>query len=436
MNDQPKTLPRLSLREIFNMSFGFLGIQVAFGLQNGNASRIFESLGAPEDRLPILWLAAPITGILVQPIVGYLSDRTWGKLGRRRPYFLTGAILASLGLFIMPNSHLLWIAAGTLWILDASINISMEPFRALVADKLPAEQRTAGFGIQSFFIGTGGIIGSFLPWVLAKIGISNVVAPGQALPPTVKIAFYIGAFLFLAAVLWTVATTTEYPPSAEQEAHHKENRGLLHGVREIMHLLGQMPQTMRQLAFVQFFTWFALFGMWIYTTSAVTTHIYHALDKHSALYNEGANWVNVMFAVYNGFSAIAAFLLLWLGKRGWKRKTIHFLCLVIGALSLASIYVIHQPSYLLVPMLGVGIAWASILSMPYAILAGALPKDNVGVYMGIFNFFIVIPQICAAGVLGFFMRTFLGGQAINALALAGGSMLLAAILVLRVQDAD
>jgi maltose/moltooligosaccharide transporter len=429
--------PRLNFWRIWNMSFGFMGIQIGFALQNSNVSRIFQTLGAREDALPALWLAAPVTGLLVQPIIGHLSDRTWGRLGRRRPYFLSGAILASCGLLIMPNSTALWIAAGTLWLLDASINISMEPFRALVADVLPSEQRTMGFALQSFFIGVGAVIGSYLPWVLNNwFHISNTAEAGK-IPDSLRFSFYIGALLFILAILWTVAKTKEYPPEDLNafEKRKEETRGIGHGASEVLRNLAHMPKTMIQLAVVQFFTWFALFAMWIYTTSAVTSHVFKTSDTTSPLYNQGADWVGVMFGTYNVFSAVAAFLLPPLSRKT-SRKTVHAISLACGGVGLASLLVVHDYHYLLLSMLGVGLAWASILSMPYAILAGALPKENVGVYMGIFNFFIVIPQIVAAGLLGFCMKTFLGGHAINAIVLGGASMILAAGLVLFVSDED
>ncbi|MEK6551946.1 MAG: MFS transporter, partial [Bacteroidota bacterium] len=385
---------RLSFWQVWNMSFGFLGIQFGFALQNANVSRIFETLGASIDQIPILWIAAPATGLIVQPIIGYLSDRTWGKLGRRRPYFLIGAILASLSLLIMPNSPALWIAAGMLWIMDASINISMEPFRALVADLLPSEQRTTGFAVQSFFIGTGAIIASVLPYIFTNwLGISNTAPAGQ-IPPSVRYSFYIGAFAFISAVGWTVFRTKEYPPeNIEQFEHNKlQSKGLLKGVAEIFKSFVGMPKTMIQLALVQFFSWFALFAMWIYTTPAVTHHIYGATDTSSELFNEGANWVGVLFAIYNGFAALTAFLLPRIAKRS-SRKTVHMISLICGGIGLASFYVIKDPNLLLISELGIGLAWSSILAMPYAILAGSIPSEKMGVYMGIFNFFIVIPQI-------------------------------------------
>lgn len=419
------------------MSFGFLGIQFGFALQNANVSRIFETLGANLDEIPILWIAAPTTGLIVQPIIGYMSDRTWGKLGRRRPYFLTGAILATLALFIMPNSPALWFAAMMLWIMDASINISMEPFRALVADLLPSEQRTTGFAVQSFFIGIGAVIASAFPYLLTNLlGIASTAPRGQ-IPPAVTISFYAGAIAFICAVGWTVATTKEYPP-ADIEAFRKqkaERKGFAVGISEIFSSLRHMPKTMMELAIVQFFSWFALFCMWIYTTGAVTRHIYNSTDPTSVAFNEGANWVGVLFAVYNGFAALAAFAIPWLARRT-SRKIAHGVSLICGGLGLASMVVITNPLYLIISMVGVGIAWASILSMPYAILAGSLPREKMGVYMGIFNFFIVIPQICAAGILGLLMRHVLGNDPMNAIVFGGVSLLIAAVATSFVRDVD
>ncbi|HUI65739.1 MAG TPA: MFS transporter [Bacteroidota bacterium] len=429
--------PRLSFSQIWNMSFGFLGIQFGFALQNANVSRIFETLGARLDEIPILWIAAPTTGLIVQPIIGYMSDRTWGRLGRRRPYFLSGAILATMALCVMPNSPALWFAAMMLWIMDASINISMEPFRALVADLLPSEQRTAGFAVQSFFIGIGAIVASAFPYMLTNwLGISNT-APRGEIPPSVIFSFYAGAIAFIGAVGWTVLRTKEYPPEdlekfrRERQAH----KGVAHGVAEIITSLKQMPATMAQLAVVQFFSWFALFCMWIYTTGAVTSHLYHATDPTSAAYNEGADWVGVLFATYNGFAALVAFLIPLLA-RATSRKTAHIICLLCGSAGLLSLAVIASPTFLLISMVGIGIAWASILSMPYAILAGALPPEKMGVYMGIFNFFIVIPQIAAAGLLGLLMKHLLGGDAMNAIMLGGASLAVAALSTLGVRDVD
>jgi maltose/moltooligosaccharide transporter len=496
--------PELSFWEIANMSFGFLGIQFGFALQNANVSRIFETLGAKVENIPILWIAAPVTGLLVQPVIGYFSDRTWNRLGRRRPYFLGGAILASLALVAMPNSPVLWVAAGMLWIMDASINISMEPFRAFVGDNLPSAQRTTGFAMQSFFIGTGAVVASILPWLLTKAGAANQ-APEGMIPHSVRWSFYLGAGVFFLAVLWTVIRSREYSP--EEMASFEENKaredfvraprtadeyavhggrqihlGFLflavgavlsawlayEGVNEVLVLSGglgfvgvllvasgvmqragrydngfvtilndfqDMPRTMKQLAWVQFFSWFALFAMWIYTTAAVTSHIYHTTDTTSALFNEGANWVGVGFATYNGVAALVAFALPVVARMT-NRKITHAICLICGALGLLSIFVLKDPRYLLGSMVGVGIAWAAILSMPYAILTGALPPSKMGYYMGVFNFFIVIPQIVAAAVLGFFVGKFFGGEAIYALLIGGGSLVLAAALTLRVEDED
>ena len=500
-----RTKPRLSFWEIWNMSFGFLGIQFGFALQNANVSRIFETLGAEVESIPILWIAAPVTGLLVQPVVGYFSDRTWNRLGRRRPYFLGGALLASAALVLMPNSPTLWVAAGMLWVMDASINISMEPFRAFVGDNLPSEQRTTGFAMQSFFIGTGAVVASMLPWMLNTwFGVSNQ-APEGVIPDSVRLSFYLGAAVFLAAVVWTVVKSREYSPdemasfeeNQEREEFVKVGRtpeqyrangggqmvvggvALIAGIASTLWLQGQglrepliltggvavfgllllvsgllqtqgrhdngfvtilndmqdMPRTMKQLAVVQFFSWFALFAMWIYTTAAVTSHIYGTSDPTSAAYNAGADWVGVCFAVYNGVAALVAFGIPVLARRT-SRKAAHAICLTVGAVGFLSIFVATQPWQLLGSMVGVGIAWASILSMPYAILTGSLPPSKMGYYMGVFNFFIVIPQIVAAAILGFFVSRFFGGEAIYALLVGGLSLILAALLTLRVEDRD
>lgn len=429
--------PKLDFWQIWNMNFGFMGIQFGFALQNANTSRIFETLGASPDEIPILWLAAPTTGLLVQPIIGYFSDRTWHpKLGRRRPYFLIGAILASIALIIMPNSPVLWVAAGMLWIMDASINISMEPFRALVADMLPSVQRTTGFAVQTFFIGIGAVVASALPYMMTEwLGISNTAPAGQ-IPDSVKFSFYLGAFAFFAAVLWSVIRTREYPPEEFRYYNgEEESQAPDHGFKQIFIDFANMPKTMLQLAAVQFFSWFALFCMWLYTTAAVTNHVFGASDPTSALYNEGANWVGICFAVYNGFSAILAFLLPKLAAT-LGRKKVHTLSLCIGGLSLISIYLIKEPNLLLLSMLGIGLAWSSILTMPYAILAGSLPAAKMGIYMGIFNFFIVIPQIIASGTLGFISRNFFNNQAIYVLMAGGVAMIIAGLLVTFVNDVD
>ncbi len=432
--------PQLSIGQIFNMSFGFLGIQFGFALQNANVSRIFQTLGADPEDIPILWLAAPITGLLVQPVIGYLSDRTWHPVwGRRRPFFAIGAILATLALIIMPNSGALWIAAGTLWIMDASINISMEPFRAFVGDMLPSQQRTTGFAMQSFFIGIGAVIASMLPWFFSQIGVSNEAAE-HMIPDSVRYAFYVGAIAFLGAVAWTIFTTKEYPPEDMEEFKaEKAKSSFMDGVKETVGGIFNMPKTMAQLAVVQFFSWFALFAMWIYTTSAVTSHIYGSSDTSSAAYNEGADWVGICFGAYSAIAAIVAFLLPVIAN-ATSRKFTHMVCLILGGLGLISIYFIQDPKLLLLSMVGVGVAWASILTMPYAILAGALPAKKMGYYMGVFNFFIVIPQITAAGILGYMLKLMSGGGAvepIQAMIVGGISMIISGILAyLIVKDVD
>lgn len=569
------------------MSFGFFGIQFGFALQNANVSRIFETLGADKHAIPLLWIAAPLTGLVVQPIVGYFSDRTWCKLGRRRPYFLGGAVCASLALIGMPNSSYLWIAAGMLWILDASINVSMEPFRAFVGDMLPSEQRTQGFAMQSFFIGAGSVIASALPYMLTNwFGLSNV-APEGVIPDSVKWSFYLGAAVFFVAVLWTVVKSNEYSPeelAAHEAVESREDasaarsriedealasdarlkkkalhgpillivgaalsgavycvgweqelyiitggfvvlgvllllavalqkRGVAtNGLVVVMDDLYAMPKTMKQLAAVQFFSWFALFSMWIYTTAAVTSHLYDmrlgadevaVLEQAAAVmegkgldpdlesayngvlrdladyrseidlgaeevvgtmrtvnfyisygalgglpeslterltlvrqeYNTGADWVGIAFAVYNGFAALIAFALPVFAK--WtNRKVTHAVALICGSLGLISVYFLPGPNWILLSMLGVGIAWASILSMPYAILSGALPAKKMGLYMGIFNFFIVLPQMLAATILGLLVTHVFGGQTVLALVLGGVTWVVAAILTLLVEDVD
>ena len=417
------------------MSFGFLGIQFGFALQNANVSRIFETLGASKDELPILWLAAPVTGLLVQPIIGYYSDRTWHKRwGRRRPFFAIGAILATIALFLMPNSTALWMAVIMLWLMDASINISMEPFRAFVGDMLPNEQRTRGFAMQSFFIGLGAVIASALPYMFTNwFGVSNI-APEGSISDAVRWSFYVGGIAYFSAVMWTVFNSHEYPPENIQKLKQENaETGVFDGLIESFMGIFKMPKTMVQLAFVQFFSWFALFAMWIYTTSAVTSHIYGTSEPSSELYNEGADWVGVCFAVYNGIAAIVAFGLPLVAKRLSRRIT-HMLALFCGSLGLISIYFITDPHLLLISMIGVGIAWASILSMPYAMLSSILPPDKMGYYMGVFNFFIVIPQIVAAGILGFMLKNLFDNVSIFALIIGGASLIIAGLLCLIVED--
>jgi maltose/moltooligosaccharide transporter len=422
--------PRLSFSQLWNMSFGFFGIQFGFALQNANVSRIFQTLGADIDDIAYLWIAAPVTGLLVQPIIGYLSDRTWHPYwGRRRPFFFIGAILASVALFIMPQSTVLWMAAILLWVLDASINISMEPFRAFVGDKLPASQRTSGFAMQTFFIGLGAVIASLLPYIFTNyFNISNTAAEG-VIPDSVKYSFYIGALVFLAAVMWTVFTTKEFPPQniKKWEEEKLKSKGLSNGLLEIVGGIGKMPKTMLQLAVVQFFTWLAFFAMWIYTTAGVAQNAYGTTDTTSKSFQDAGDWVGVMFMVYNGVSALAAFLLPVLAA-SIGRKYTHMISLILGGAGLISIFFIHDHQMLLLPMIFVGIAWASTLTMPYSILAGALPSNKMGFYMGVFNFFIVIPQIVAAAILGFFIRALFNEQTVYALVIGGISMIIAGIM--------
>jgi maltose/moltooligosaccharide transporter len=491
--------PRLGFWQLWNMSFGYVGIQFGFALQNANVSRIFETLGARVDEIPILWIAGPVTGLVVQPIVGYLSDKTWNRLGRRKPYFLVGAVLASLALLVMPNSPTLWFAAGMLWIMDASINITMEPMRAFVGDMLPDEQRTTGFAVQTFFIGASSVIGSLMPYLLTNwFHVANT-APEGHVPDSVKWSFCLGGIVYFLTVLWTVVRVKEYSPEQQRAFHgeteqpesanldaltldarrytltgsalvagglllsllirqlgwdrglyilsfgascygllqlvaaHRYRAGKKHGLVEMIHDLNNMPGPMRQLAAAQMFTWFALFAFFIYSTAAVASHHFGSTDPRTLQYNEGANWVGVLMSVYNGVAALVAFALPVLARRT-SRVATHVICLVIGGLGLGSMYFFKDPQWLLVSMLGLGIAWASLLTMPYAILSSVVPYRKIGVYMGMFNFFIVIPQILAAAVLGLLVRTVFGGHAINALLLGGVSMIVAAVLMLRVKD--
>ena len=422
------TRPYLTTPQMFNMSFGFLGIQFGWGLQLANMSAVYERLGARPDEVPLLWLAAPVTGLLVQPVVGALSDRTWGPLGRRRPYFLAGAVLASIALFVMPTSTSLWMAATLLWVLDASINISMEPFRAFVADKLRPEQRTSGFVWQSLFIGIGATLANALPYVLGQMGVSGSTDSG--IPLSVKYSFQIGAAVFLLAVLWTVFTTTEFPPE-DMAAFDRARRGRL-GIRALLGDIGSalraMPVTMRQLAVVQVLTWLGLFCMWLFFVPTVARHVFGATDPQSDTYTRGIEWGGFAFAFYSIVCFLVALLLPMLAAKT-SRKTVHAAALACGAVGLLSVYVIHHPMLLLLSMAGVGIAWASILSMPFAILSTALPPDRMGVYMGIFNFSIVIPEILAALLFGPLSRALFGAGNPNAplaFVMLGGVCLLAA----------
>ena len=480
--------PRLSGWSIWNMCVGFFGIQIGFGLQNANVSRIFQTLGAEVDSLAVLWIAAPLTGLLVQPLVGYFSDRTWGPLGRRRPYFLVGAILTTLALLVMPHSPALWIAASMLWIMDASINITMEPFRAFVGDNLPQEQRATGYAMQSFFIGAGAVFASCLPWLLTNVFNMAATAPEGVVPMAVRVSFYVGAAALLIAVLWTVVTTREYSPAeidafeaarpvAQETAAARSQAawwtggvmwafagalgvgavnmlglqkelyllagfvvafgvlqmivgalraaGRANAVTDIMGDIFAMPRTMQGLAVVQFFSWFALFAMWIYMTPAVTATHFGSPDPTSAGYGEGANWVGVLMGVYNGVAALAAFLIPVLAARTGLRGA-HAVNLTLGAAGFLGVFLIRDPALLWLPMIGVGFAWASIVSLPYAILSNAVPGRKMGVYMGVFNIFIVVPQLVAATLLGAILQSVFAGQAVWALVLGAVSFLIAA----------
>ena len=421
---------------IWNMSFGFLGIQFGWGLQMANMSAIYEYLGAKPEEIPMLWLAAPLTGLLVQPIIGHLSDHTWSpRWGRRRPYFLIGAILSSLALLAMPNASALWMAAGLLWILDASINVSMEPFRAFVSDLLPPAERTRGFAMQSFFIGLGAVIASSLPWMMTNwFGVTGGAGAG-VIPVTVQLSFYVGAAAFLGAVLYTVLTTPERPPAdlAAFAARQRRTGGLGAAAGEIVAAVRAMPRAMRQLALVQLFTWLGLFCMWLYFSTAVATDVFGATDASSPRYQEGIEWAGVCFSAYSLVCFAFAFFLPGLARR-LGRKGAHALCLLAGAAGLASVAVISEPTMLLASMVGVGVAWASILSMPYAILAGSIPEGKTGIYMGIFNFFIVIPEIVASLGFGWVMLHLLDNDRMAAVVAGGVALAIAAALTLFVDE--
>ena len=433
--------PTLSFLQIFNMSFGFLGIQFAFALQNANASRILRKFGADVEHLSWFWLAAPLVGMIVQPIVGHYSDRTWNRLGRRKPYFLTGAILSSIALCLMPNSYLfatvapaLIIGASMLMIMDACFNLAMEPFRALVADNLPDSQRTTGFSVQTCLIGVGAVIGSIFPFILNKwFNVSNSEEV-EMVAENVKRAFYIGAVIFILSILVTVIFTKEYSPK-DYEKYHGKSEDDHHGLGQIFKDFARMPKTMRQLGLVQFFSWFALFGMWVFTNDAVATHTYGLSidDKKSPTYNSAGDWVGVLFGVYNGVSAVYALLLPFIARK-IGRKLTHAFSLVCGGAGLIGIYFIHNPDWLILPMIGIGIAWASILAMPYVILSGSIPAGKMGIYMGIFNFFITIPQLINGIVGGPIVKHLYNNQPIYAIIMSGVFMLCAAVSVIYVYD--
>ena len=494
--------PRQNFAGLWNISFGFFGIQIGFALQNANMSRVFQTLGSSIDDLPALWVAAPLTGLLVQPIIGHLSDRTWNRLGRRRPYFLTGAILSALALFLMPLSPAfgapLLFAAAMLWLLDASLNISMEPFRAFVGDMLHTDQHAAGYAVQTAFIGAGAVVGSIFPWFLEQLGVSNLAADG-GIPETVKWSFWGGGLALFCAVLWTILTTREYSPEQQAAFAHAQEAAPQHPVRALASksyvggavwivaglavmlavdrlalekevlLLGAllaaygvisgigialakqgrsanmlssivgdfagMPDVMKRLALVQFFSWSALFIMWINTTPVVTQYVFGSTDTTSAAYNEGANWVNVLFTVYNAVAAVAALVLLpWLSRRVGQVMT-HSICLTLGAGGFLMFVFVRDATLLLLAEVGIGIAWASILAMPYAILASNLPQAKLGIYMGLFNVFVVVPQLLVATVMGSIMQAFFPGEPVWTMLFAAASWLVAALAMQRVKAA-
>jgi maltose/moltooligosaccharide transporter len=422
--------PKLSLVDIINMSVGFFGIQFGWDLQRANMGRIYENLGAEPEKVPLLFLAAPLTGLIVQPIVGYLSDHTWSpKWGRRRPYFMIGAIIASIALVFMPHSSELWMAAGLLWVLDVFGNVAMEPFRAFVTDKLPDSQVNRGFIMQSFMIGVGGSIASALPWLMSNIfHVANTAVEG--IPPNVKWSFYIGAFFFISAVTYTVFTTKEYPPSdIDYKQKEKESRkGFGGGAREIFRALANMPPRMRIISLVQFFTWPGLFLMWFYYTTAVGVNVFGGKpESDDKIFAEGADFASLTLSFYSVVTLVFALILPAIADR-LGRKITHGLCLLCGALGLISVGWVENKYYLYGCMTGIGIAWASILSMPYAMLSGSLPKDKVGIYMGIFNFFIVLPEIIASLGFGWLMKNVLGNDRVLAVQVGGGLMVIAALI--------
>ena len=491
--------PRQGFAGLWNISFGFFGIQIGFALQNANMSRVFQTLGSSIDDLPALWVAAPLTGLIVQPIIGHLSDRTWNRLGRRRPYFLTGAIFAALSLFLMPLSPAfgapLLFAAAMLWVLDASLNVSMEPFRAFVGDMLRTDQHSAGYAVQTAFIGAGAVVGSIFPWFLDQLGVANV-APDGGIPDTVKYSFWFGAFALFAAVMWTIVTTKEFSPE-EMAAFGGEAKpddsqpiralaaktylssavwmaaglvvvllvqsldlqkemlllggllavyGLLSAVAISMAKKGQsanmlssivgdfagMPEVMKRLALVQFFSWSALFIMWVYSGPIVSQYFFGSTDPSTAAYNEGANWWNFVYTIENGVAAIAALALLPVLSRKLGQVQTHTVCLLLGALGFLGYFFLRNPDHLIVCEIFKGIAWASILAMPYAILASNLPQAKLGIYMGLFNVFIVVPQLLVATVMGQVMLWLFPGEPLWTMLFAAASWIIAAIAMQRV----
>jgi maltose/moltooligosaccharide transporter len=422
--------PKLSLSQIINMSVGFFGIQFGWDLQRANMGRIYENLGAQPDQVPLLFIAAPLTGLLVQPIIGYLSDKTWHpRWGRRRPYFMIGAIISSIALILMPHSSGLWMAAGLLWVLDVFGNVTMEPFRAFVTDKLPDSQVNRGFIMQSLLIGLGGSVASALPWLMKNVFLVDNTAQQGSIPENVKWSFYIGAFFFLSAVLYTVFTTKEYPPSDLnfREKGDESSKGFAGGAREIIHALKNMPARMRIVSLVQFFTWPGLFLMWFYYTTAVAVNVFGGKDASDPIYAKGADFGSLTLSFYSVVTVLFAFILPFIADK-LGRKLTHSLCLLCGALGLISVSWVHDKNMLFVSMIGIGIAWTSILSMPYAMLSGSLPKDKVGIYMGVFNFFIVLPEIIASLGFGWLMKNVLHNNRLAAIQIGGAMIIIAALV--------
>ena len=441
---------KLSFWQIWNMSFGFLGIQMGFALQNANASRILQIFGADVHELSWFWIIAPLMGLIVQPIIGHYSDNTWGRFGRRKPYFLVGALLASIGLILMPQAEIfiafmpaLWVGAGMLMIMDASFNVAMEPFRALVGDNLRVDQHTLGFSVQTALIGIGAVIGSWLPYVLTHwFSISNLPSENSAIPENLIYSFIIGAVILVGSILVSIFKTKEYSPQElakfteeKEDLASKEATNTEAKLTDIFIDFAKMPETMRQLSWVQFFSWFGLFGMWVFATPAIAQHIYglSSSDTKSAEFQSAGDWVGIIFGVYNLVSAIVAFALPYIAKEIGRRKT-HALSLCLGGIGLISMYFMPNKESLIFSMILVGFAWASILAMPYAILAGSIQPKKMGIYMGIFNFFIVIPQIINALIGGPLVKYVYEDRAIFAIVMSGISFIVAAFLVIKVKD--
>ena len=425
----------VSFWHIWSISFGFMGIQFGWGLQMANMSAIYEMLGAKESQLALLWIAAPLTGLIIQPLVGHMSDRTWGRFGRRKPYFFVGAVLSSLALVAMPNSSALWMAVGLLWVLDGAINTAMQPFRAFVADQLPEKQQAVGFSVQTVLIGIGAVVSSALPWVLANwFAVSTEVTETNKIPQTVELAFYFGAAVLFICVMVTILLTKEHPPEDMDAflAEKEQGKGLMNGAKEICGLLLKMPDVMRQLAWVQVCSWCALFCMWTFFSPTIARRVFGAENAQDPLYQEGISWAGLCFSTYNGVALAMAFVLIFLVQR-ISPKTIHAICLMLGGIGLATAPFMPTPEMLLISMVGVGIAWASILSMPYAMLASAIPSNKMGVFMGLFNLFIVIPQILVALLSGLIVAHVFGGDSGNMVVLGGVFMVLGGILTKNVR---